>query len=44
MLGAFFTIIKNKENWEAYIMPLSATLLLGLLLFFKSGRMVAAFF
>ena len=26
MLGAFFTIIRNKENWKAYIMPLLATI------------------
>ena len=44
MLGAFFTIIKNKENWKAYLLPLLATILLGLLLYFKSGRMVSLFF
>ncbi len=44
MLGAFFTLIKNKENWKSYFMPLLATILLGLLLFIKSGNMVSAFF
>jgi len=44
MLGAFFTIIKNKENWKAYLLPLLATILLSLLLYFKSGSMVSRFF
>lgn len=44
MAGAFFTLIKNKENWKAYFLPLLATILLGAFLLFKSGRMVSAFF
>lgn len=42
MVGAFFTLIKNRENWKAYFMPLLATILLGIYILFKSGWMMVA--
>ncbi|MDG2450468.1 MAG: sulfatase-like hydrolase/transferase, partial [Saprospiraceae bacterium] len=40
MAGAFYTMIRNKENWKAYLLPLFATILLGLYLLLKSGLMI----
>jgi len=39
MGGAFFTLIRHQENWKAYLLPLLTTVLLGLFLLFKSGRL-----
>ena len=44
MGGAFFTLIKNRENWKAYLLPLFTTTLLGLFLLLKSGKLVSLLF
>lgn len=44
MGGAFFTLIRNRENWKRYLLPLFASLLLGLYLLLKSGWLIKLFF
>ena len=44
MVGAFYTLIKNKENWKSYVLPLITTVALGIFLLLKSGRLVTLFY
>jgi len=43
IIGAIFTLVRNKENWKSYLLPLPTSMLLGLYFLFKSGWLMTIF-
>jgi len=43
IMGAFLTLIRNKENWKSYILPIAASILIAFYILLKSGRLLAVF-